>query len=74
MALNIVNMKLTLSFGLILVLQNKLGHNVLGQRSQCSFNDMKQFDELVAKFVTIGNSGRKFPESKGPDVEKYCEY
>ena len=29
-------------------------------------------DGKVAKIMTIGNSGRKFPENKGKDLKKYC--
>ncbi|CAG2166862.1 unnamed protein product [Oppiella nova] len=64
--------KLVLSSCIILIIQNEHGHNAHGQKNQCSANGMKRLDEIVAKFVTIGNSGRKFPESKGQVLQKYC--
>ncbi|CAG2175465.1 unnamed protein product, partial [Oppiella nova] len=66
-------MKLALCLCVILILQNELGHKVDGQRNQCNASGLKRLDELVAKFVTIGNSGRKFPESKGQALQKYCD-
>lgn len=40
---------------------------------QCTSGGQRKTDATVAKLITIGNSGRKFPESKGPDLKVYCD-
>ena len=38
----------------------------------CDDASARKLDNIVAKVVTLGNSGRKFPENK-PELKKYCE-
>jgi len=50
--------------------------NILVQKSfqqQCDAGGMRKLDAIVAKLVTIGNSGRTFPENKGKDLKRFCE-
>ncbi len=42
-------------------------------QQQCTARGLMKMDATIAKFVTIGNSGRKFPENKGKDLKVYCE-
>jgi hypothetical protein len=42
-------------------------------QQQCTAGGFRKMDATVAKLVTIGNSGRKFPENKGNDLKVYCE-
>ncbi|CAG2163586.1 unnamed protein product [Oppiella nova] len=35
--------------------------------------DLQKFDANVAKLIAIGNSGRRFPESRGPELRKFCK-
>jgi len=50
--------------------------NILVQKSfqqQCDAGGIRKVDTTVAKLITIGNSGRNFPENKGKDLKKFCE-
>ncbi|CAG2163587.1 unnamed protein product [Oppiella nova] len=38
----------------------------------CSPGDLRKFDSNVAKLSMVGNSGRKFPENRGPELKKFC--
>ena len=40
---------------------------------QCGENGMRQFDTTMARLVTIGNGGRRFPMAKGAPLKKWCE-
>ena len=40
---------------------------------QCDAKHFREFDNNVAKLLTIGNSGRKFPENVD-QLPKYCKY
>ncbi len=42
-------------------------------QQECSDSGARKIDGVMAKLLTIGNSGRKFPESKGEDLKIYCE-
>jgi hypothetical protein len=42
-------------------------------QQQCTAGGLKKIDATIAKLITIGNSGRKFPENKGNDHKVYCE-
>lgn len=42
-------------------------------QQECSDSVARKIDGVMAKLLTIGNSGRKFPESKGEDLKTYCE-
>jgi hypothetical protein len=42
-------------------------------QQECSDSVARKIDGVMAKLLTIGNSGRKFPESKGEDLKIYCE-
>ena len=46
--------------------------NVHGQT--CNAAGQRKMDGMVAKLITIGNSGRKFPEDKGKELKTYCRY
>ncbi len=38
----------------------------------CAPGGLKKFDSNIAKLITIGNSGRRFPDSRGSELKKYC--
>ena len=40
---------------------------------QCDANGLKRFDSTFAKLLTLGASGRSFPENKQEELKKYCE-
>jgi hypothetical protein len=42
-------------------------------QQECSESATRKIDGVMAKLLTIGNSGRKFPESKGEKLKEYCE-
>jgi hypothetical protein len=42
-------------------------------QQQCTAGGLKKIDATIAKLITIGNSGRKFPENKGNELKVYCE-
>ncbi len=42
-------------------------------QQECSDSAARKIDGVMAKLLTIGNSGRRFPESKGEDLKTYCE-
>jgi hypothetical protein len=42
-------------------------------QQQCTAGGLKKMDATIAKLITIGNSGRKFPENKGNELKVYCE-
>ncbi len=42
-------------------------------QQQCTAGGLRKVDATLAKLVTIGNSGRKFPENKENDLKVYCE-
>jgi hypothetical protein len=42
-------------------------------QQQCTAGGLRKMDATVAKLITIGNSGRKFPENKGNDLKVFCE-
>jgi hypothetical protein len=42
-------------------------------QQQCTARSLKKVDATIAKLITIGSSGRKFPENKGNDHKVYCE-
>jgi len=52
---------------LMILIENSL------QKEECTESNARKIDGIVAKLLTIGNSGRKFPESTGEDLKKYCE-
>lgn len=60
-----------LKFSLIVVIINILVQESIGQ--QCTAGGERKMDATVAKLITIGNSGRKFPENKNEDLKTYCE-
>ncbi|CAG2172557.1 unnamed protein product [Oppiella nova] len=41
--------------------------------ADCDVNEARRIDGAMARLLTIGNSGRSFPESKGDDLKQYCE-
>ena len=41
--------------------------------NDCNSAGLRKYDSNIAKLMTIGNSGRKFPENMGSEVKKYCE-
>ncbi|CAG2106144.1 unnamed protein product [Medioppia subpectinata] len=46
---------------------------IYGLPGKCEKGWLKRFDAKVARLITIGNSGRKFPERRGSDLKKYCD-
>jgi hypothetical protein len=42
-------------------------------QQECSDSAARKIDGVMAKLLTIGNSGRRFPESKGEDLKIYCK-
>ncbi|CAG2103782.1 unnamed protein product [Medioppia subpectinata] len=38
----------------------------------CNAKTLRKVDLSVARIITIGNSGRQFPEQKGTELKKYC--
>jgi len=42
-------------------------------QQECNSATARKIDEIMARLQTIGNSGRKFPESKGEELKKFCE-
>lgn len=42
-------------------------------QKECSDSVTRKIDGVMAKLLTIGNGGRKFPESKGENLKVYCE-
>jgi hypothetical protein len=42
-------------------------------QQQCTAGGLRKLDATTAKLITIGNSGRKFPENKGNDLKVFCE-
>ena len=40
---------------------------------QCDANGLKRFDATFAKLLTLGGSGRLFPENKQDQLKKFCE-
>ncbi|CAG2106143.1 unnamed protein product [Medioppia subpectinata] len=40
--------------------------------NKCETGWLKRFDSNVARLLTVGNSGRKFPEQRGSELEKFC--
>lgn len=45
---------------------------IFGQKVVCTKNTLNRVDEYVFKLLTIGNSGRKFPENK-EQLVSYCK-
>jgi len=45
--------------------------SVFGQKISCNKNTDKQIDGLLAKVITFGDSGRKFPESQS-EIPAFC--
>ncbi|CAG2103781.1 unnamed protein product [Medioppia subpectinata] len=41
-------------------------------QADCDVNESRKMDGAMARLLTIGNSGRHFPESKGHDLKQYC--
>ena len=46
----------------------------LSSQQECDMNEARKIDSVMAKLLTIGNSGRQFPEAKGKPLKDYCEY
>ncbi|CAG2105648.1 unnamed protein product [Medioppia subpectinata] len=42
------------------------------ETNKCETGWLKRFDSNVARLLTVGNSGRKFPEQRGSELEKFC--
>ncbi len=42
-------------------------------QQQCNAGGLRKLDATTAKLITIGNSGRKFPENKGNDLNVFCK-
>ena len=40
---------------------------------ECDVNGVRRFDAVFAKLLTLGGSGRSFPENKQDQLKKYCE-
>jgi len=64
-------MKLSIYFAFILILSRNSLIKAQNLYS-CDHGTYRRIDELTAKLITFGNSGRKFPQSKR-DVPKYCK-
>jgi hypothetical protein len=45
---------------------------VFSQKIRCNKNTDKQIDALLAKVITFGDSGRKFPESQ-TEIPPFCK-
>lgn len=48
------------------------GANGTQQQIKCNKKTYKDVDAMIARMLTFGNSGRKFPE-EAKEVNKYCE-
>ena len=40
---------------------------------QCDTSGLRRFDTNFAKLLTLGSSGRQFPENKQDQLKKYCK-
>jgi hypothetical protein len=45
----------------------------ISSQQKCDMNALRHIDNTVAKIITVGNSGRKFPEKKDNELKKYCK-
>lgn len=50
-----------------------LGLSLTSGQLPCGPASDRRIDEITAKLLTIGNSGRKFPENK-EQLPKYCKF
>ena len=62
---------MNLKYCLAIIITLCIIHVTTGQ--DCSPKGMRRFDQQVARLMTIANSGRKFPESKGRELKGWCE-
>lgn len=66
-------MSLLLFFGVILLIGHLSCAEAADSPYQCDENGLRRFDANVARLVTIGNSGRKFPENKDKELKVFCK-